>query len=124
MTRPAKRRRSGPTLPQAEREGVRLDIRVSEELAARIDEARGEMPRAVWVRDALRDVVTMDRIGRLREWAAKRIAGCEHVEAKLTPAWVRDANTKHQKGPPQALVEAWTERLVLRQVLQIIEGKA
>jgi predicted DNA-binding protein len=48
-----KRRRSGPTVPQAERGGVRLDIRVSEELASRIDEARGEMPRAAWVRDAL-----------------------------------------------------------------------
>lgn len=49
------------------------------------------------------------------EWARSRIQHCRRDEAKFGATW------KRQHGPPQALVEAWTERRALQAVLDILE---
>lgn len=44
---------SGPSKPHSEREGVRVDLYLPNDLAKRVDGARGPVPRAVWIRQAI-----------------------------------------------------------------------
>ena len=41
--------------------------------------------------------------------------------AKFAGAW--QMREKHQHGPPQALIEAWTERRALEAVLRMLAGE-
>jgi hypothetical protein len=59
------------------------------------------------------------RIDEVREWANARIEECRRQEKKFGAAW--RLTKLHQHGPPQALVEAWTERRALVAVLTILE---
>ena len=54
---------------------------------------------------------------RLRAWARPRIETCRIQERKFADAWP----TTRGHGPPQALVEAWTERRTLQQILDILD---
>lgn len=54
----------------------------------------------------------------MRAWAISRIETCRAQEAKFGTAWQH--RSKHHHGPPQALVEAWTERRALEAVLREI----
>lgn len=60
-----------------------------------------------------------ERIGELKGWAMSRIRTCREQEAKFSNAW--QMREKHQHGPPQALVEAWTERRALESALEILD---
>ena len=64
------------------------------------------------------DELLRDRVIDLRAWAASRIDQCRRQEEKF--GGVEDWRGK---GPPQSLVEAWTERRALQAVLGILEGK-
>lgn len=59
------------------------------------------------------------RVSELRRWADSRINACRQQEAKFGNAW--ELREKHQHGPPQALVEAWTERRCLEAVLRMLD---
>lgn len=52
----------------------------------------------------------------LRDWAKSRIEACRREEQKFGMAW----QPKH--GPPQALVEAWSERRALEAALRELEA--
>lgn len=56
-----------------------------------------------------------DRVDDLRLWATARIRHCREQEAKF------GHGLGTTKGPPQALVEAWTERRALLTVLDMLE---
>ena len=56
---------------------------------------------------------------KVRAWAAARIAKCRAEEVKFALAW--EWREKHCLGPPQALVEAWTERMTLEALLAFLE---
>jgi hypothetical protein len=62
-----------------------------------------------------------ERARELRVWAESRIRHCREQEVKFATAW--QLREKHSLGPPQALVEAWTERRALQAVLDILEEK-
>lgn len=66
--------------------------------------------------------VLEDRVAELRGWAASRIRACREQEAKFGQSW--ELRQKHTQGPPQALVEAWTERRALQTVLAILDPTA
>ena len=57
----------------------------------------------------------------LVRWANQRIEECRRQEAKFAAAW--EMREKHQHGPPQALVEAWTERRTLQAVILKLGGE-
>lgn len=59
-----------------------------------------------------------DQIDCLRGWALSRIAECRRQEEKFCGAW--EHREKHSLGPPQALVEAWTERRALQAALGMV----
>ena len=59
-----------------------------------------------------------DRVGDTQDWARSRIATCRAAEAKFGAAWSIDRH-----GPPQALVEAWTERRALEAVLRMLANE-
>lgn len=61
-----------------------------------------------------------DRVADMRTWALSRITHCRAQEAKFGNAWQH--REKHQHGPPQALVEAWTERRALQAVLDQLDS--
>lgn len=61
-----------------------------------------------------------DRVAELRIWATKRIAACRAEEAKFAMAW-DIARVRHGGGPPQACIEAWTERRTLETVLGMLD---
>lgn len=62
-----------------------------------------------------------DRVKELREWATSRIEECRRQEEKFGGAlWLR---VKSRTQPPQALVEAWTERRALQAALRILEDE-
>ena len=61
-----------------------------------------------------------DRVAELRIWATRRIASCRAEESKFGGAW-DVTQRKHPKGPPQSLVEAWTERRTLETVLGMLD---
>ena len=61
-----------------------------------------------------------ERVTRVRAWSRSRIEACRAQESKFTLAW--QLRAKHQHGPPQALVEAWTERQTLQAVLDMLGG--
>lgn len=62
------------------------------------------------------------RVEDVRTWAKSRIEECQRQELKFGDAWnVRAVRTV---GPPQALVEAWTERRTLQSVLKLLNGDA
>ncbi len=63
-----------------------------------------------------------DRVRELRSWAESRIRQCQEQEQKFGTAWT--LRTKHTQGPPQALVEAWTERRALQAALNILAPEA
>lgn len=63
-----------------------------------------------------------ERINDVRLWAMSRIRHCREQEEKFGNAW--QIREMHQHGPPQALVEAWTERRALEAVMSMIEGEA
>lgn len=44
---------SGTQIPHAERRGVRIELYVPDDVAERIDAARGEQTRAAWLRAAI-----------------------------------------------------------------------
>lgn len=56
----------------------------------------------------------------IRAYAETRIAECQRQETKFGAAW--EHREKHTQGPPQALVEAWTERRALQAVLELIDA--
>ncbi len=60
----------------------------------------------------------VDRASEFRTWAVSRINHCRAQEVKFGNAW--QLREKHQHGPPQALVEAWSERRALQAALQIL----
>jgi hypothetical protein len=66
------------------------------------------------------DDLLRERTSELRMWASSRIRHCREQETKFGTSW--EHRPKHQNGPPQALVEAWTERRALQAVLGILEG--
>lgn len=51
-------------------------------------------------------------------WAKSRIGACRAQELKFG-AWKRETRNDQ---PPQALVEAWTERRTLQAVLKMLSG--
>lgn len=57
-----------------------------------------------------------DRVAALRAWAESRMKLCLRQEAKL-------AQYDHYRlsHPPQALIEAWTERRTLQKVLEMLD---
>lgn len=59
-----------------------------------------------------------ERVEDVKAWALGRITACRAQEVKFGTAWQHAE--KHQKGPPQALVEAWTERRALQAVLEML----
>lgn len=59
-----------------------------------------------------------ERVDELRSWANSRIRHCREQEVKFGNAWQH--REKHSLGPPQALVEAWTERRSLQAVLDML----
>ena len=61
-----------------------------------------------------------ERVVRVRAWARARLEACRGQESKFTLAW--QLRAKHQHGPLQALVEAWTERQTLQAVLDMLGG--
>lgn len=61
-----------------------------------------------------------DRVDDLRAWARSRISVCREQERKFADAWPES----NGKGPPQALVEAWTERRALQAVLEQLDLEA
>lgn len=60
-----------------------------------------------------------DRVSDVRAWALSRIEECRKQERKFGKAWQH--REKHPLGPPQALVEAWTERRALLAVLDMLQ---
>lgn len=63
-----------------------------------------------------------DRVTDLRAWAESRIRQCREQEQKFAGAW--EHREKHSLGPPQALVEAWSERRTLQAVLGMVSPQA
>lgn len=59
-----------------------------------------------------------ERVSDVQGWAVSRIHECRRQEEKFTRAW--EHREKHSHGPPQALVEAWTERRALQAVLEML----
>ena len=59
-----------------------------------------------------------DRLTEFIAWARSRIAECQRQELKFGNA----LPTGHGY-PPQALVEAWTERRALQAALRIVTGR-
>lgn len=55
----------------------------------------------------------LDTLASTIAWARSRIAFCREQERKFARSW----SIGDRKGPPQALVEAWTERRALCAVL-------
>lgn len=53
MSESRRKKTSGPTKPQAEREGVRVDLRLPQMLIDALDAARGDETRTKWIRDAI-----------------------------------------------------------------------
>jgi len=62
-----------------------------------------------------------ERVDDVKGWALSRVQHCRAQEEKFGKAW--KIRSKHSLGPPQALVEAWTERRALQAVLGILEGR-
>lgn len=62
-----------------------------------------------------------DRVADLRGWAQSRILECQRQELKFGNAWQIREKSPH--GPPQALVEAWSERRALEAALCMLDGK-
>ena len=60
-------------------------------------------------------LVFSDRVSDLRAWARSRIDQCRAQERKF--------GVYNGKRLPQALIEAWTERLTLQAVLRILNGE-
>lgn len=56
-----------------------------------------------------------ERVDDVKAWAMGRITACRAQEVKF--GGVEDWRGK---GPPQALVEAWTERRALQVVLEML----
>lgn len=54
-----------------------------------------------------------ERLTDFKAWAISRIRACREQETKFGAG-------PHPKGPPQALVEAWTERRTLQTALEIL----
>ncbi len=63
--------------------------------------------------------VTEETLTELRAWATSRILHCRAQEQKFGA--VRSDVRGH--GPPQALIEAWTERRALQAVFGILGWK-
>lgn len=62
-----------------------------------------------------------ENVREVRFWASSRIRACREQETKFGNSW--QMREKHQNGPPQALVEAWTERRALEAVLRMLAGE-
>lgn len=62
---------------------------------------------------------TSETVRDLRAWARSRLDVCRTQETKFVDAWA--LSDKHGRGPPQALVEAWTERRTLQAVLGMLD---
>lgn len=60
----------------------------------------------------------MGDVDGMVDWARSRIAECRRQETKFG-AWER--KTRNDQ-PPQALVEAWTERRALQAVVRMLEA--
>lgn len=72
-----------------------------------------------WTKDRAALEWAQERIADVRVWAESRIAECQRQETKFGKAW--EHREKHTQGPPQSLVEAWTERRALQAVLKMLE---
>lgn len=57
-----------------------------------------------------------ERVTEVRVWATNRIRQCREQETKF------GHGLGITKGPPQALVEAWTERRALQAVLAMLDA--
>jgi hypothetical protein len=62
----------------------------------------------------------MNDVSDVVAWARSRINACREQELKFSQ-WKRDTRGDQ---PPQALVEAWTERRTLQAVLKMLSGGA
>jgi hypothetical protein len=59
-----------------------------------------------------------ERIADVIAWAESRVRCCRQQEEKFGASWTH--REKHQHGPPQALIEAWTERRALQAVIDVL----
>lgn len=82
-------------------EGKRYHVEVLEEEAVQRNRAETARPPS----DAI------------RRWAEQRIETCRTEERKFADAWPESKG----KGPSRALVEAWTERRTLQQLIERLE---
>ena len=83
-------------------------------------ETCGDVPCAHFM-TALDGMATSEeRIAEVTAWAESRIRHCREQETKFGNAWQQ--REKHQHGPPQALVEAWTERRALQAVVEMLRS--
>lgn len=72
-----------------------------------------------WTKDRAALEWAQERIANVNVWAYSRIEQCRGQEKKFAQAWQH--REKHTQGPPQSLVEAWTERRALQAVLDMLE---
>ena len=81
---------------------------------------RGWPTHADWMARARELESEIVSLRRLRETALARVDACRAQEVKFGRAW--EHRERHPLGPPQALVEAWTEWRTWQAVLDIIDG--
>ena len=67
----------------------------------------------------MRESLVVERVAEVRTWAESRIRQCRAEKQKFAAVWIH--RSKHALGPPQALVEAWTERRALQVVLGMLD---
>jgi hypothetical protein len=65
-------------------------------------------------------VTAEEQITEIRAFIEARVRTCRLQEMKFARAWSH--RSKHALGPPQALVEAWSERHALESVVAILES--
>jgi len=71
-----------------------------------------------WLKERVENEHRAERMADVRIHAEDRIERCRVEERKFADAWPESKG----KGPPQALVEAWTERRTLQQVLELLDA--
>ena len=69
-----------------------------------------------WLKDRRENEYRAELVADVRIWAESRIEHCREQETKF------GHGLGTTKGPPQALIEAWTERRALQAVLDMLDG--
>lgn len=88
--------------------------------AGSMAEGAEDIVRQELARERREHAETRGRVSEVKTWARSRITACREQERKFADAWPES----HGKGPPQALVEAWTERRALQAVLEQFDAEA